>query len=43
VLSDEHLSGFKAQAQARAEHFHMDQILPQYLAVYDRALTSPAS
>lgn len=43
VLSDEHLSGFKAQAQARAELFHMDQILPQYLAVYDRALTSSAS
>jgi L-malate glycosyltransferase len=42
VLGEDNLAGFKAQAKSRAEHFHMAEILPQYLAVYDRALTAPA-
>ena len=39
VLQDDRLPGFQERAKNRAQQFHIEQILPQYFAVYDRALT----
>jgi len=39
VLHDDRLPGFQERAKNRAQQFHIEQILPQYFAVYDRALT----
>lgn len=39
VLREDRLAEFRARAKRRSERFHIDRILPQYLAVYDRALT----
>ncbi len=41
VLSEEHLPSFQNRAKQRAEMFHIEKILPHYLAVYDGALTLP--
>jgi N-acetyl-alpha-D-glucosaminyl L-malate synthase BshA len=40
VLNDTRLPAFREQAKRRSELFHIERILPQYFAVYDRALTS---
>ena len=39
VLDDTRLPAFREQAKRRSELFHIERILPQYFAVYDRALT----
>jgi len=43
ILSDENLPGFKERALARAKEFDIDQILPKYVAYYEKTIAATLS
>jgi glycosyltransferase involved in cell wall biosynthesis len=43
ILAEENLPGFKERALARAKEFDIDQILPKYVAYYEKTIAATLS